>query len=181
MLVDGAIVMVEFADTKIAEGYTRADAYVETINRMFWPIMASTLTTLAAFLPMMFWPGIAGEFMRYLPITVFAVLVGSLLYALLFAPVIGALFGSATPVKGRKDTVNYDEVNTSHLTGVNKIYGAVLRGAVRSPGLIFLGSVGTLVSIIYAYLNFGAGFEFFTSVEPNQTRVQVFARGNYSP
>jgi len=181
MLVDGAIVMVEFADTKIAEGYTRADAYEETINRMFWPIMASTLTTLAAFLPMMFWPGIAGEFMRYLPITVFAVLVGSLLYALLFAPVIGALFGSATPVKGRKDTVNYDEVNTSHLTGVNKIYGAVLRGAVRSPGFIFLSSVGTLVSIIYAYVNFGAGFEFFTSVEPNQTRVQVFARGNYSP
>ena len=181
MLVDGAIVMVEFADTKIAEGFTRADAYVETINRMFWPIMASTLTTLAAFLPMMFWPGIAGEFMRYLPITVFAVLVGSLLYALLFAPVIGALFGSATPVKGRNDAVNYDEVNTSHLTGVNKIYGAVLRGAVRSPGLIFLGSVGTLVSIIYAYVNFGAGFEFFTSVEPNQTRVQVFARGNYSP
>ena len=60
MLIDGAIVMVEFADTKMSEGYTKEDAYQEAVNRMFWPIIASTMTTLAAFLPMMFWPGVAG-------------------------------------------------------------------------------------------------------------------------
>src|SRR5690606_29197887 len=94
MLVDAAIVMVEYADRKMREGYNRADAYQEAVNRMFWPIMASTGTTLAAFLPLLFWPGVAGEFMGYLPSTVFAVLTGSLLYALLFAPVIGSLIGS---------------------------------------------------------------------------------------
>ncbi len=181
MLVDGAVVMVEFADTRMAEGYSKEDAYAEAVNRMFWPIIASTLTTLAAFLPMMFWPGIAGEFMRYLPITVFAVLVGSLLYALWFAPVLGALFAKEPKVAGTLTAAHHDEVDSSHLRGVSRAYANVLRTAARSPGLVFLGSVGTLVGIVIAYFNYGAGVEFFTAVEPNQTRVQVFARGNFSP
>jgi len=181
MLIDGAIVMVEFADTKMAEGYTKEDAYQEAVNRMFWPIIASTMTTLAAFLPMMFWPGVAGEFMRYLPITVFAVLVGSLLYALWFAPVMGALFAKAPKATGTQAVSHYDEVDSANLKGVNRAYAALLRGATRSPGMIFIGSVTALVSIAVAYFNYGAGVEFFTAVEPNQTRIQVFARGNFSP
>ncbi len=181
MLVDGAVVMVEFADTRMAEGYSKEDAYAEAVNRMFWPIIASTLTTLAAFLPMMFWPGVAGEFMRYLPITVFAVLVGSLLYALWFAPVIGALFAKEPKVAGNVTAVHHDEVDSSRLRGVSRLYANVLRTAARSPGLVFLGSFGTLIGIVLAYFNYGAGVEFFTAVEPNQTRVQVFARGNFSP
>ena len=91
MLIDGAIVMVEYADRKMAEGLDSMSAYRKAVHRMFWPIMASTATTLAAFLPLMFWPGVSGQFMSYLPVTVFAVLIGSLFYALLFAPTIGAL------------------------------------------------------------------------------------------
>lgn len=183
MLIDGAIVMVEFADTKMSEGYSKQDAYAEAVNRMFWPIIASTMTTLAAFLPMMFWPGVAGEFMRYLPITVFAVLVGSLLYALLFAPVLGSLFGKDNvSIKGSNTpTLHKDEVDTHNLKGFSRLYAGVLRTAVHSPVIIFLGSIVTLITIVFAYFNFGAGVEFFTSVEPNQTRVQVFARGNFSP
>ncbi|MCV6624588.1 MAG: efflux RND transporter permease subunit, partial [Cellvibrionaceae bacterium] len=93
MLIDGAIVITEFADRKMAEGLSSNAAYQISVRRMFWPVVASTATTLAAFLPLMFWPGVAGEFMGYLPTTVFAVLVGSLLYALLFAPVLGSLMG----------------------------------------------------------------------------------------
>ena len=181
MLIDGAIVMVEFADTKMAEGYTKEDAYQEAVNRMFWPIIASTMTTLAAFLPMMFWPGVAGEFMRYLPITVFAVLVGSLLYALWFAPVMGALFAKAPKATGTPSVSHYDEVDSRNLKGLSRAYAALLRGATRSPVMIFGGSVAALVSIVIAYFNYGAGVEFFTAVEPNQTRIQVFARGNFSP
>ena len=84
MLIDGAIVMVEYADRKMAEGLDSMAAYRQAVHRMFWPIMASTATTLAAFLPLMFWPGVSGQFMSYLPVTVFAVLIGSLFYALLF-------------------------------------------------------------------------------------------------
>ncbi|MDX1490670.1 MAG: efflux RND transporter permease subunit [Pseudohongiellaceae bacterium] len=184
MLIDGAIVMIEFADTKMAEGYTKEDAYQETVNRMFWPIIASTMTTLAAFLPLMFWPGVAGEFMRYLPITVFAVLVGSLMYALWFAPTLGALFGKAPaavkPAASAK-TPQSEAIDINKLGIVSGVYMRILRGAVKSPGLVFIGSIATLVGIVFTYLNFGKGVEFFTSVEPNQTQVQVFARGNFSP
>ena len=76
MLIDGAIVMIEYADRKMNEGLDGKAAYRAAVQRMFWPITASTATTLAAFLPIMFWPGVAGQFMSYLPITVFAVLIG---------------------------------------------------------------------------------------------------------
>jgi len=88
MLVDGAIVVTEYADRRISEGLPRRDAYRDAALRMAWPITASTLTTLAAFMPLLFWPGIVGEFMSYLPITLVATLSASLAMALIFVPVI---------------------------------------------------------------------------------------------
>ena len=93
MLIDGGIVVTEYANRMMAEGRDHKTAYTEAVWRMFWPVTASTATTLAAFLPMLFWPGVSGQFMGYLPVTVFTVLVGSLLYALLFGPVLGSLIG----------------------------------------------------------------------------------------
>ncbi|MDX1541802.1 MAG: efflux RND transporter permease subunit, partial [Geminicoccaceae bacterium] len=95
MLVDGAIVVTELADRKMAEGLHRRDAYLLAAQRMAWPITASTATTLAAFMPLLFWPGLVGEFMRYLPITLVATLAASLLMALVFLPNLGALVGKA--------------------------------------------------------------------------------------
>ncbi|RMD48612.1 MAG: efflux RND transporter permease subunit, partial [Alphaproteobacteria bacterium] len=93
MLVDGAIVVVEYADKRIREGQGPMRAYGEAAKRMFWPIVSSTATTLCAFLPMLFWPGVAGEFMKMLPITLIYVLSASLLSALIFLPVIGGEAG----------------------------------------------------------------------------------------
>ena len=117
MLIDGAIVMVEYADRKMAEGLDSREAYKASVKRMFWPITASTATTLAAFLPLMFWPGVSGQFMSYLPITVFAVLIGSLFYALLFAPAIGALIGKSTDAD-RTYLKNLEEGNPGKVTGI---------------------------------------------------------------
>ena len=89
MLIDGAIVVVEFANTQVADGLSNREAYITAVRRMAIPVIASTGTTLAAFLPLLFWPGVAGEFMSYLPITVFSVLAWSLTYALIFAPTLG--------------------------------------------------------------------------------------------
>ncbi|EEA92614.1 efflux RND transporter permease subunit [Pseudovibrio sp. JE062] len=94
MLVDGAIVMVEYADRKAAEGMPPRDAYIRAAKLMFWPIVSSTATTLAAFLPMLLWPGVPGEFMSYLPIMVIIVLSGSLLTAMVFLPVTGGILAS---------------------------------------------------------------------------------------
>ncbi|MEQ9694096.1 efflux RND transporter permease subunit [Shimia sp. SDUM112013] len=93
MLVDGAIVVVEYADKRIKEGVGPMHAYVEAAKRMFWPIVSSTATTLCAFLPMLFWPGIPGQFMEMLPITLIFVLSASLVVALVYLPVLGGLAG----------------------------------------------------------------------------------------
>lgn len=93
MLVDGAIVVVEYADKRIAEGVGPMHAYVEAAKRMFWPVVSSTATTLCAFLPMLFWPGIPGQFMGMLPVTLIFVLSASLLVALVYLPVMGGVTG----------------------------------------------------------------------------------------
>ena len=93
MLVDGAIVVVEYADKRIQEGSGPMRAYVEAAKRMFWPIVSSTATTLCAFLPMLFWPGVPGQFMGMLPVTLIFVLSASLVVALIFLPIMGGVSG----------------------------------------------------------------------------------------
>ena len=93
MLVDGAIVVVEYADKRIAEGEGPMHAYVAAAKRMFWPVVSSTATTLCAFLPMLFWPGVPGQFMGMLPVTLIFVLSASLLVALVYLPVMGGVTG----------------------------------------------------------------------------------------
>ncbi len=93
MLVDGAIVVVEYADKQIAEGEGPMHAYVAAAKRMFWPVVSSTATTLCAFLPMLFWPGVPGQFMMMLPVTLIFVLSASLLVALVYLPVMGGVTG----------------------------------------------------------------------------------------
>ncbi|MCB2140377.1 MAG: efflux RND transporter permease subunit, partial [Rhodobacteraceae bacterium] len=96
MLVDGAIIIVEYADKRITEGQGPMRAYTEAAQRMFWPVVSSTATTLCAFLPMLFWPGIPGEFMGMLPVTLIFVLSASLVVALIYLPVMGGVAGRAT-------------------------------------------------------------------------------------
>ncbi|MBJ3763565.1 efflux RND transporter permease subunit [Maribius pontilimi] len=93
MLVDGAIVVVEYADRRIDEGAGPMTAFTEAAKRMFWPIVSSTATTLCAFLPMLFWPGVPGEFMGMLPVTLIFVLSASLIVALIYLPVMGGVAG----------------------------------------------------------------------------------------
>lgn len=91
MLVDGAIVVVEYADKRLSEGARPMQAYTDAAKRMFWPVVSSTATTLCAFLPMLFWPGVAGEFMGMLPVTLIFVLTASLIVALIYLPVLGGV------------------------------------------------------------------------------------------
>ena len=93
MLVDGAIVVVEYADKRISQGTGPMKAYVEAAKRMFWPVVSSTATTLCAFLPMLFWPGVPGQFMGMLPVTLIFVLSASLMVALIYLPILGGVSG----------------------------------------------------------------------------------------
>ena len=91
MLVDGAVVVVEYAAKRLQAGARPMQAYTEAAKRMFWPVIASTATTLCAFLPMLFWPGVPGEFMGMLPVTMIFVLTSSLIVALIYLPILGGV------------------------------------------------------------------------------------------
>ena len=92
ILTDAAVVVTEYADRKMLQGIPKSQAYAEAARRMALPIIASTLTTLLAFFPLLFWPDTVGEFMRFMPITMIAVLSASLAIALVFLPVLGTHF-----------------------------------------------------------------------------------------
>ncbi len=180
MLVDGAIVVTEYADRKMNEGATKLEAYQEAATRMAWPIMASTATTLAAFAPLLFWPGIVGQFMRFMPITLIAVLGSSLVVALIFVPVMGKIFGK--PVKGafKKPLTAGDLKNIKQIKGVTGVYLKFLSGALRIPGFVLLATVILLVAVQVSYGKFGKGVEFFPDIEPSAASILIHARGNLS-
>ena len=92
MLVDNGIVVVENIYRLMQEGYSAVRAAKEGVGEVALPIITSTATTLAAFLPLAFWQGLIGEFMRYLPITLIIVLSSSLFVALVINPVLTAMY-----------------------------------------------------------------------------------------
>jgi multidrug efflux pump len=182
MLIDGAIVVTEYADRMMAEGMDHRQAYSEAVKRMVWPVTASTATTLAAFLPLIFWPGVSGQFMRYLPVTVFTVLTGSLLYALLFGPVLGTLFGRPT-AHTRKSAQAMHLLETGDPTRLQTPTGRYARFLTRvcHRPLLALGIIfSALLGIFVLYGKFGVGTIFFADADPQYLEVSVLGRGNFS-
>lgn len=182
MLVDGAIVITEYADRKMAEGLAKKEAYTAAAKRMAWPITASTATTLAAFAPLLFWPGMVGEFMKYMPITLIAVLGSSLFMALIFVPVLGSIFGKPGAMNdgALKHLSAAEEGDIHDLKGYTGAYIRLLDKALRVPGLIILATVGLLIGIQWYYATHGHGVEFFPNIEPKAATVLIHARGNLS-
>ncbi|GGF60569.1 acriflavin resistance protein [Terasakiella brassicae] len=181
MLVDGAVVVTEYADRKMIEGYHRRKAYGLAAQRMAWPITASTATTLAAFLPLLFWPGVVGEFMKFLPITLIATLAASLLMALIFVPTLGALFGKPSQAVPELSEITPEhDVDLTKLHGITGTYVKTLQTSLRHPIKVLVGAVAVLVLVQVVYGAFGKGVEFFPEVEPENAKVNVRARGNLS-
>ena len=168
MLVDDAIIVSEFAERRMAEGMPPKEAYSLAAKRMSGPVIAATLTRIAAFSPLLFWPGVVGQFMKYLPITLIATLSASLAVALFFTPTLGALLGKAAPVK-------HDE--RAKDTGP---YMRTVKLALRRPGMTMALAALLLVAVQMAYGKFGRGVEFFPNVEPDYGQVIVHGRGNLS-
>lgn len=167
MLVDDAIIVSEFAERRMSEGMRPREAYAFAASRMTGPVVAATLTRIAAFSPLLFWPGIVGEFMGYMPLTLIATLSASLVAALIFTPTLGALIGK--PQLHHEDKARREGA-----------YLKTVRVAVRHPGLTLIAAILMLVGVVYAYGQYGSGTEFFPNVEPDTGQVLIHARGNTS-
>ncbi|MDH4073122.1 MAG: efflux RND transporter permease subunit [Gammaproteobacteria bacterium] len=182
LLVDGAIVVAELADRRLAEGMGRHDAYSSAARRMAWPIIASTCTTLAAFVPLAFWPDVMGEFMKYLPITLIAVLTASLLMALLFVPTLGSIFGAsgAMSEQARRNLTIAETGDLDLVSGTTGRYVQFLKRSLKHPW-INVGAVTALLVLTYAaFFTFGRGFELFPDVEQEFAYIEIRARGDLS-
>lgn len=165
MLVDNAIVIVENIYRHAEEGKTLFEASIEGTREVAVAVAASTLTTVAAFFPLVFWSGIMGEFMGYLPKTVIIVLTCSLVVAVCILPV-------ATSVFMKVGSVRQADI-TETTNPIMRGYRWLLEGSIRfrylSAGLGFVTLLGTFV--IYGMFNHGT--EFFPTTEPPRATVSV--------
>jgi multidrug efflux pump len=182
MLVDGAIVVTEYADRCMGEGMDKRQAYSKAAQRMAWPIIASTATTLAAFAPLMFWPGMMGEFMKYLPFTLIAVLSASLLMALIFVPTLGAVFGKPRYLseKDKQQLLQAENGDIRSLTGFTGKYINVLATAIQHPWKILLSAIVVAGLSFTGYYMSGLGMEFFPKVDSTGINVTVRSSGGMS-
>jgi len=182
MLVDGAIVVTEFADREMSEGKPRKIAYGVAAKRMAWPIIASTATTLAAFAPLMFWPGMMGEFMKYLPITLIAVLTASLAMALIFVPTIGSIFGKSRAISAaeQQQVEDAEAGDLTKLTGFTGKYVALLTKAINHPWKVLAGTISISIMVMWLYGASGLGAVFFPEIEPNSATIVVRSHGDLS-
>ncbi|MCU0915188.1 MAG: efflux RND transporter permease subunit [Planctomycetes bacterium] len=162
MLVDTAIVIVENIYRHMQMGVPRVQAAIIGTREVAWPVTTSTLTNVASFIPLMFWPGIMGDFMKYLPLTVTIVLLTSLFVALVFNPTFCANFAVAplrTGPEGR------------FIRG----YRRVQHAAIAMPGLTLFFAFFLLVLMVLLYGRYGNGVEFFPQGDPERAMVDIRA------
>ena len=181
ILVDGAIVVVEYADRKMAEGLDRKDAFAMAGKRMFWPVVASSATTLAAFFPFLFWDSLVGKFMSYLPITLIFVLVSSLVMALVFLPVVGSVIGARPDGDDEKlAALSGADGRPEDIGGWLGQYVRLTRSIMARPLAITGGAFATIVLIFFMFGQSEQKSELFLDIEPDQIFVLVQAQGSMS-
>jgi multidrug efflux pump subunit AcrB len=163
MLVDNAIVIVENIYRHKQMGSRRIEAAMKGTGEVAWPVISSTATTLAAFSPMLFWPGIMGDFMKYLPITLIITLSCSLFVALVISPTVCSLLSGGKVRKIRKDK-HHPFVDT---------YRGILRWSLRHRAVTLVAAAGVLASVIAAYANFGRGVELFPDIDPRRALINI--------
>ncbi|WP_304186858.1 efflux RND transporter permease subunit [Phenylobacterium aquaticum] len=183
ILVDGGIVVVEYADRKMAEGMSKEEAFAAAGKRMFWPVLNGTLTTLCAFIPFMFWNSIPGKFMSFLPLTLFFVLGASIFVALIFTPALGSIMGRKAGV----DTHLLAEIEKSERGDPREMHGFMgwyarsINTLGRHPGRTMGVTLLVVVAIFMWFAKTPHRTEFFLDQDPEWVQVFVKARGNMSP
>ena len=185
VLVDDPVVVVEYAERKLQEGVSKKEAFILAVRKMFVPVVGATATTLGAFVPLLFWPGIIGKFMSYLPMIVIIVMIASLISALIFMPVIGSVIASTHVDEKEKeaaDIVMYaDKFDSKKVRGLTGVYVRTLEHLLHWPLPTLAVGFAIIIGIFVTYATNPTGTEAFPASEPEFATVAVVGRGNYSP
>jgi multidrug efflux pump subunit AcrB len=166
MLVDNGIVIVENIYRHMQQGKSRQEAAAVGTDQVAWPVITSTLTTLGAFSPMLFWPGIMGEFMGYLPQTLIMALSASLFVAMVINPVLSARYQKVKINKPAKKRASREPL-------IKQFYLVLLKWSLRHRWLVISSAVVLLISATLAFVFFGKGTEFFPDTEPRRAYVNI--------
>jgi multidrug efflux pump len=188
MLVDNAIVIVENIYRYVEQGVPRVEAAQKATSEVAYAVIGSTLTTLAAFSPMLFWPGIMGEFMSYLPLTLIVTLSSSLFVAMVINPALAAIFMKVRPINGKvpeagnNQTPSAEEIARAGESPVSisgpvlTMYSRLLHQTFNHKIAVILISVCVLVLFIQIWLlsvGIEKPVEFFPNIEPNAMYVNM--------
>ncbi len=182
IIVDDAIVVTEnIYRLQETEGYNPHDAAIEGPREVQFPVTVATFTIISSFAPLLFFPGIVGEFMKYLPITLIVCLFSSLFVALVINPVLSAHYINFKRDRAKQESKTkwYNLITRFHLwfdrifASIVRKYEKSLRYALRHRKLTVGGTVAFLILVIFLYANFNNGIEFFPEVEPQQAYIYV--------
>ncbi|HBH27286.1 MAG TPA: AcrB/AcrD/AcrF family protein [Desulfofustis sp.] len=182
MLVDNAIVIVENSYRFMEQGIPRQEAAMKATAEVAYPVIGSTLTTLAAFSPMLFWPGIMGEFMSYLPLTLIVTLSSSLFVALIINPAMISIFMRVKEQSTRPHNLSVAEASEN----INKPvrirgfiltrYSRILNQALSMPLTIAAIAFCVLIIMFQGWLmvvGLQKPVEFFPDLQPKGIYVNV--------
>jgi CzcA family heavy metal efflux pump len=166
MLVDNGIVIVENIYRHMQEGKGRFQAALDGTSEVAWPVITSTLTTVGAFFPMIFWPGIMGGFMSFLPKTVILALTGSLFVALVVNPVLSARYQTARPPRFAAGGGLADSRS-------KRVYLRLLEWSLDHRAVVLVVSLAMFLGSAFAFGKFGKGVEFFPDTEPKRAYANI--------
>ncbi len=181
MLVDNAIVIIENIYRFMEQGASRIDAAMKATSEVAWPVIASTLTTLGAFSPMLFWPGIMGEFMSYLPLTLIITLTSSLFVAMVINPALASLFikiKDSDKIQGQngEDVISAGEQPVQIKGFILTRYSRILAYSLKQPFSVIGIAFCILILMVQGWLlviGLEKPVEFFPEIEPKGMYINV--------
>lgn len=181
IIVDDAIVVIEnIYRLQEKENYSPHDASIEAPREVVFPVTIATLTIIASFFPLLFFPGIVGSFMKYMPITLIVCLFSSLFVAMIISPIQAAVFINYKKEKLKSQKKKFrpiarflEHFDEKFFGTSLKLYEKAVRNSLRYRKTTIVLVFGMLILTFVLYGAFNNGVEFFPDVEPNSVNINI--------
>ena len=196
LLVDASLVITEYGERHLHSGLRPETAYIEAAKVMAAPLLSSTLTTLLAFLPLFFWPGVSGQFMKSLPLSTFYILVVAYFVSIIVVPTFGVKLAYMTKahknnnsekqtegtLEDEKDETQAHDLKLliSHSSRIIRGYMKVLFLFLKYPKRLSLAVVLFIFLIIGVFVLLKRPLVFFPDMDSSQIKISVYGHSNYS-